>query len=113
MYLDSMAFQLAFKEHKWVDLDYRMFEQLCSYQFPLVFFMLRAHEYLEQQKFNKYCIEMNVNLGCENNLIKNYKTFDYIKLEDGTFKGVGISSIYIPVDHIIEQYGLDNVVKEL
>ena len=56
---------------------------------------------------------MNLALGCENNLIKNYKTFDYIKIADGTFKGIGISSIYIPVNDIIESYGLDNVVKEL
>jgi hypothetical protein len=46
-------------------------------------------------------------------LIKNYKTFDYIKQSDKSFKGVGISSIYIPINDFIENFGLDHVVAEL
>lgn len=40
-------------------------------------------EYLEGTKVNKYCVKLNVELGCYNNLIKNYKTFDYIKVGGG------------------------------
>jgi len=68
---------------------------------------------LECCKINKYCVKQNIELGCHNNLIKNYKTFDYIKQADKTYKGVGVSSIYIPVNEFIEHFGLNDVVREL
>lgn len=68
-------------------------------------------EYLESTKVNKYCVKLNVELGCYNNLIKNYKTFDYIKMGGGQFKGIGISSIYVPIPDFIEFYGLNEVIS--
>ena len=44
-------------------------------------------------------------------MIKNYKTFDYIKSQDQTY-GIGISSIYIPINEFINYYGFEEVVHE-
>lgn len=84
-----------------------MFEQMCF------LYNQNPWEYLECCKINKYDIKQNIELGCFNNLIKNYKTFDYIKQADKSFKGVGISSVYIPVNDFIDNFGLKEVIKEL
>jgi len=105
--LDSINFQQDFKVHKWIDLDEQMFEQLCFH------YQRDPREYLECCKINKYDIKQNVELGCFNNLIKNYKTFDYIKQANNTYKGIGVSSIYIPVPDFIQNFGLQEVIKEL
>jgi hypothetical protein len=90
--LDSIHFQDDFKVHKWIDLDQQMFDQLIHY------YKKDPIEYLESCKIDKYDIKKNVELGCFNNLIKNYKTFDYIKQDDDTYRGIGISSVYIPIN---------------
>lgn len=107
LYLDSIGFQEDFKVHKWIELDHQMYEQMCFY------YNRNPLEYLECCKINKYDIKQNVELGCYNNLIKNYKTFEYIRQADKTFKGVGVSSIYIPIRDFIDNFGLEVVVKEL
>ena len=104
--LDSVSFQIDFKDCKWIDLDIQIFEQLCFY------YCKCPREYLDACKATKYNIKKNLELGCFNNLIKNYKTFDYIK-NGQNVHGVGVSSIYIPIDEFIQTYGLDEVVKEL
>jgi len=65
-------------------------------------------EYLESLKHTKYDLKMNIELGCHNLIIKNYKTFEYIVHPDGT-SGIGISSIYIPIAEFIKAFELDTV----
>jgi len=55
---------------------------------------------------------MNLDLGCHNLIIKNYKTFEYIVHHDGT-SGIGISSIYIPVDDFIKGFELSEVMAAI
>lgn len=55
------------------------------------------NEFLIDQKFN---LQHALELGCYPNLIKNYKTFEYIKVGNKAY-GVGISSIYVPIDTFI------------
>lgn len=89
LYLDSVSFKSDFKTHKWIKLDWQTFSQLC-------FYSESNHEYLENLKGAKYDIKRNLELGFENNMIKNYKTFDYIK-NDSQTHGIGVASVYIPV----------------
>jgi len=53
----------------------------------------------------KYNTKLNLDLGCKNNLIKNFKAFDYIPVDDGTY-GVGVSSVYIPPLTFLKEFGV-------
>ena len=69
-------------------------------------------DYLESLKHTKYDLQMNLDLGCHNLIIKNYKTFEYIVHHDGT-SGIGISSIYIPIDDFIKGFELSEVMAAI
>lgn len=69
-------------------------------------------DYLEALKHTKYDLAMNIDLGCHNLIIKNYKTFEYIVHKDGVH-GIGISSIYIPIAEFIKAFEIDTVQAEI
>ena len=48
-------------------------------------------------------------MGCHALIVKNYKTFEYIKHHDGT-SGIGISSTYIPIDEFIKGFELSECI---
>ena len=47
-----------------------------------------------------------------NNFIKNFKAFDYITSGPLTY-GIGVSSIYIPVNEMIEYFTIEKVIAEM
>jgi hypothetical protein len=110
IYLDSIGFMEEMKIHKWLDIDYDTFVTLMKYATAKK--QSDPTEYLSSLKSTKYNVMQNIDLGCKNNFIKNYKSFDYIISGPVTY-GIGVSSIYIPVDEMIEHFTLDKVIAEM
>ena len=102
--LDTLNFQDGLKDIKWIQLDADVMDQLKE----LSPFLKTNHQmYAKQLMGWKFHISDNISLGIDNNLIKNFKAYRILAKAEGKPTGFGVSSVYIPADHLLGWFGVD------
>lgn len=68
-----------------------------------------GHDYWSAYNNAKYDIELNLKSGLRNMLIKDYKTYAFLKGE----VGIGVASIVVPLGLMHKHFGIDTVCSEM
>ena len=93
--LDSFNFSKSLFGKRWTDADAGVFVQLMDLCWKL---NQDPKAYWEELFYSKYEVSLNLQLGCQLNLIKDFKQFDILP---GGRKGFGVASIVIPLELFI------------
>lgn len=105
--LDSFNFAEQLKGSKWTDVDVEIFSKLKEINSQL---NEDPGSYWKVLNDAKYDQNLNLDLGCHANLIKDYKTYQILPAEP---KGFGAATVFLPIDAMINKYVLENVVATI
>ena len=104
--LDSYNFDPSLKDSKWTEKDLEIYQRLESIEGSGA---IEDGKTQFERLFNAITDQdMNLKLGINNLLIKDFKT--YFILEAGK-RGVGVGTIHVPLKVMLETYGI-NQMKE-
>ena len=108
--LDSYNFEPNLYKSKWTDEDKSTFAKLQEFNTDL---KQNANFYSQTLLASKQDVKKNLELGCKENLIKDFKVYDLIEDDDLNRYGIGVSSIVITINTFLEYFTTNTVIYEM